>query len=216
MLGGRDKRGKVYISSEEFVKVTSKLRQTGHLSDAKIVLSDGSSFDVHKTLLAAGSLFFRRLFILEKSPEYKIHNVCKESFEQILNWMYKHSIKLNYENIADVLKDAHYLDCPEVIEECSEFMIREMSPLNAIGFEQYCRIYNILDLQKKCFRFITSNFLLVTKEEEFLQLTVDDLTTIIKSDDLNAEEVDVFYRILAWIEHKKIERMDHLVLCSSP
>ena len=43
--------------------------------------------------------------------------VSKEAMEQILSWMYSHKLTLNEDNLPDVLRTAHYLDCFEVVDQ---------------------------------------------------------------------------------------------------
>ena len=107
-----------FVSNDQFVKVTSELRKTGDLSDAKLKLDDGTCIKIHKILLAMGSPFFEKLFSINKDwEEYLIHLVTTEAMNQILNWMYGHKMELTDGNVQDVLKTAHYLDCFEVTEQ---------------------------------------------------------------------------------------------------
>lgn len=58
---------------------------------------------------------------------------------------------------------------------------------------------------------IRKNFLCVTKEQEFLQLTKDQLISILDSDDLNVDrEEHVYESIIRWFEHEQNEREVHL------
>ena len=201
----------VYVSSAELIKVTSKLRQSGFLSDAKLVLNDGTTFDVHKILLAAGSSFFELLFTLNPNlHEYQIQIVSRESMDQILNWMYKHTMKLTIENVPQIMKDAHYLDCYEAVAECTKFMMNEIHPDNVIGVWNYSRVYNILNLQEKCFKYLVYNFAKIVDNQEFADLAGDELEIIIKSDDLNADEKVVLESAIVWVERNKKERLSFL------
>ena len=105
-----------YVSSEALCEITTQLRETGELSDGKIILDDGSEFKIHKVLLATGSGYFNMLFSWH--PDQKDFHlkelVSKEAMEQILSWMYSHKLDLKEENLPDVLKTALYLDCFEV------------------------------------------------------------------------------------------------------
>ena len=56
-----------FVSSDHFVQVTSKMRKSGRLSDANIILDDGSTFKIHKMLLAMGISFFEKMCKLNMS-----------------------------------------------------------------------------------------------------------------------------------------------------
>lgn len=197
---------KLFVTSPEFLKITSKLRPTNNFNDARIILDDKSVYDVNKIVLAAGSSYFKALFTYNPTHDYHIRIVSKESLEQILNWMYKHHIKLGYDNIEEVLKDAHYLDCHEVVDECSKFVLKEVTPDNVIGCERYCRNYFLFDLRVKCWKYLTYHFLTVSKSDEFARLDFDDLMEILKCDDLNADEAVVFISAMGWINCDKPNR----------
>ena len=109
-----------FVSSDQFCLVTTKLRKTGDLSDGKIILDDGSEFKIHKILLATGSGYFNKLFSYHKDQKdfHLKELVSKEAMKQILSWMYSHKLTLNKDNLPDVLKTAHYLDCFEVVDQC--------------------------------------------------------------------------------------------------
>ena len=138
-----------FVSSEAFVEITTKLRETGELSDGKITLDDGSEFKIHKVLLATGSGYFNMLFSWH--PDQKDFHlkelVSKEAMEQILSWMYSHKLKLHEENLPDVLKTAHYLDCFEVVDQCKAFLMKDLCFDNVLGFWRFAAIYQIQDLE---------------------------------------------------------------------
>ena len=77
-----------FVSSDQFCLVTTRLRETGELSDGKINLDDGSEFKIHKILLAKG--YFNKLFSYHKDQKdcHLKELVSKEAMEQILSWMY--------------------------------------------------------------------------------------------------------------------------------
>ena len=115
-----------FVSSDQFCLVTTRLRETGELSDGKIILDDGSEFKIHKVLLATGSSYFNMLFSWH--PHQKDFHlkelVSKEAMEQILSWMYSHRLTLREDNLPDVMKTALYLDCFEVVDQCKQFMMK--------------------------------------------------------------------------------------------
>jgi len=67
----------------------SKLWRTDDYFDAVIKLDDGSSFYVHKIMLAKDSGFFCKLFTYENESEYRVGNVTSKAFRNILDWIYK-------------------------------------------------------------------------------------------------------------------------------
>ena len=125
-----------FVSSDQFCLVTTKLRKTGQLSDGQIILDDGTVFKIHKILLATGSGYFNKLFSYHKDKkEFHLKQlVSKEAMDQILCWMYSHKLTLNEDNLPDVLKTAIYLDCFEVVDQCKDFLMKDLCFENVLGF----------------------------------------------------------------------------------
>lgn len=198
------------ISSKEFVKQTSKLKNNSFLSDATLHLDDGTLFKVHQILLAVGSSFFDSLFGFNQGPDYYLHEVPRDALDQILNWMYKHKMKLTHESVPEVLKVAHYLDCFEVVDQCSQYLLKEVSTDNVIGFWQFCRIFNILELQSKFFRYISYHYSDLVDGEEFANLPVEDLELLMKCNHLNTSEKVVLEAMIRWMSQDRKQRLKHI------
>ena len=82
----------------------SRQWRTDDYFDAVIKLDDGSSFNVHKILLAKDSGFFCKLFTYENENEYRVGNLTSKSFWNILDWIYKVHIDYHvcfFSNIPD-------------------------------------------------------------------------------------------------------------------
>lgn len=104
-------------------RVLSRVQRTGEFSDARIRLTDGTVFHVHKVVLAQHSDYFRALF--QSSPnqmEYLVQNVSASAFNHILAWIYKHEMSLNQRNVKTVLRESDYLACLEVVDLCEDFV----------------------------------------------------------------------------------------------
>ena len=122
------------VSTDQFWSNLTELRETGEFSDGTIVLDDGSDFKIHKVVLAAGSWYFKTLF--RWNPDQKVFHlkeyVTKEAMEQILTWIYSRKLMLQEDNLQEVLKTAHYLDCFEVVDQCKQFMLKGLCFKNVV------------------------------------------------------------------------------------
>jgi len=194
-----------------FVSINwSEVRKTGDHSDAQLNLNDGTSIKIHKILLATGSPYFEKLFkINEGWKEYKIKEVTSDTMNQILNWMYSHKMELTDENVPDILKTAFYLDCFEVVAQCTEYLMRVLTTENVIRFWNYAKKYQMTDLEEKFMCYLTYHFASFIKEEEFTELTSENLAIILKRDDLNADEQTIFHSLMKWIYQGKPQSKVH-------
>lgn len=87
-----------------------------------------------------------------------------------------------------------------------------MQPSNCLGILRFGKHYFCKDLEEKGRRYVREHFEQVVNESnEFLDLSVVDLTDIIKDDELNVktEEV-VFQAVQKWIDHDEPNRKIYL------
>ncbi len=206
-----------YVSSPQFVKITSKLRQTGYLSDASIILDDNTRYDVHKVILAANSNYFKALFTFNNNEdtEYRLKCVTKEGFDPILSWIYKHELKLSRDSVEKILSTAHYLDCHEVIGRCISYVQDELSVENALSYEGFARAYNVVELIDHCAKYVRYNFASISQvpQGEFFDLSLDDLCDLLEAEDLNANEQTVWMAAMQWVELEasRVRHLSHIL-----
>ena len=201
-----------YILTDEFCEVATEWRETGQFCDAKIILDDGSEFKIHKILLATGSGYFNKLFSYHKDQKdfHLKEQVSKEAMEHILSWMYSHKLTLTEENLPDVLKTAHYLDCFEVVDQCKDFLMNDLCFENVLGFWNFAAIYQILDLEKRFQDFAAYHYSQVQKTEEFYELTPENLRTLLERNNINADERTIFKSLMNWIQCETESRQGYL------
>ena len=200
-----------FVVSDKFCAVASQWRETGDFSNGRIILDDGSTFKIHKILLATGSGYFETLFSWHKDQQdFHLKEVTKDAMDQILSWMYSHRLTLREDNLPDVLKTAHYLDCFEVVEQCKNFLMKELCFENVLGFWTFAAIYQIHDLEEELVRYVAYHFRQVQKTEEFLEMTTENLQTVLERNDINADEKTVFQSLMNWINYEKDSRQGYL------
>ena len=130
--------------------------------------------------------------------------------EQILSWMYSHKLILKEDNLPDVMKTALYLDCFEVVDQCKEFLMKELCFENALGFWNFAAIYQIQDLEQKFLDFVAYHYNQVQKTEEFFELTPENLQTVLERNDINADEKTIFQSLMNWIYYEEDSRQGYL------
>ena len=101
--GHRAKEYKFYRLQDRarFVEeVTSKLYATGEHSDVRIVLDDGSSYNLHKVILAAHSPVLRKMFKRNPGKVYHLGLVTKRAFEEVLSLLYLQEISESHNGMG--------------------------------------------------------------------------------------------------------------------
>ncbi|XP_053491304.1 kelch-like protein 10 [Ictalurus furcatus] len=195
--------------------IINELRLKKQLCDAVIVV-DGAEFHVHKIILCGCSPYFMALFTNGGYPPdklgYSIPNVSAEIMELIVEYAYIRRVNITEKNVCKLLIAADYLLVNSLLNDCCTFLKAQLCPENCVNICRLAHSYFCEKLKQQAFRFILHNFEeMVRLSEEFLDLTVEQLSEIIEKDELNVkQESVVFEAILQWIKHAPWKRKAHI------
>ncbi|XP_028255848.1 kelch-like protein 10, partial [Parambassis ranga] len=127
--------------------------------------------------------------------------------ELIIEFAYTGSVNVTESNARRLFMAADYLNIVKLVQICCNFFEKTLCPDNCIGIWQFTKTYHAPELHLKAFHYVLSHFGEVAFGEEFLQLSAQDVSDIISSDDLNVrQEAAVFEAIIRWITHEPQER----------
>lgn len=131
--------------------------------------------------------------------------------ELIIEFAYTGSISVTEDNVQELLLAADLLNVVDGVQIGSDFLSEQLCPENCIGIWQFTNICFSPELQSKANSYIIDHFEEVVSQEEFLQLSAQELTDILDRDDLNVrKESTVYESILHWIGHIPEERERHM------
>ena len=152
----------------------NKLRQStqnGSLCDVEIVagldsglLESGSGFKTgsrpvqyaHRSVLAASSPYFNAMFtsdVLEaKRERIVIQSLDGETLAGLLDFIYTGEIRVTNENVQDLLIAGDMIELSEVVEICTEHLVRQLEPSNAVGIFRFAADHNCLLLKEAALR----------------------------------------------------------------
>eukprot|EP01080_Neovahlkampfia_damariscottae_P002417 gene2417-2881_t len=180
-------------------------------SDVKITVNDDTVFYLHKLILIQ-SPFFEKQFKTSNELSLKVESV--PHFELLLEYLYTGVF---------VFEDSNYM---QMLVLANDFQVE---PLKLSGFEyiikRKCNAKNVCkllmdskkgvfskldpdDLIKRCMVFIQENTEEVFKSPDFIHLDHEFILSMIKSDDLDIDEIDIFRAALTWGKHQKKTRKD--------
>uniref|UniRef100_A0A8C4STY7 Kelch-like protein 10 n=1 Tax=Erpetoichthys calabaricus TaxID=27687 RepID=A0A8C4STY7_ERPCA len=191
--------------------VLNELRLEGSFFDVAISVN-GVVFPAHKNVLCCCSVYFRTLFSNRwSSKEKKVYNipgVSPDMMEMIITFAYTKTVPVTSENVQQLLAVADQLNILGLKNLCSDFLESHLCLENCIGICRFAYYYCCPDLRLKAFRFILYQFEdLVRVSEEFLQLSLIELSDIIEKDELNVRnESQVFDAVMRWIYYQGEER----------
>ena len=150
----------------------------------------------------------------QETIELKDGSILPDAFKIVMDSIYTGDLRVNEENVIEVLAAAAHLQVTTVVQQCCDFLKEEFIPLR-LDLDNYCLLstvadrHGLRDLQEAAEKKMASMFMDVRESEEFLSnVGADQLLSLLIRDDLSApSETFIFKSVIQWIKHKKEERM---------
>ncbi|GBB85462.1 hypothetical protein RclHR1_00120016 [Rhizophagus clarus] len=166
----------------------------------------------HKNILCYRSPYLRRALLTSNKNNkdnvlnhIKLSNVSPEVFQIILNYIYGGILSLNDRDTSvtfKILLAADELLLQEVIDYLQKYLIENKSEWMEQHFELIHRTSfqsnSLLQLQQFCTDFMANSPEKVFKSLDFTSLPEKSLVQLVKRDDLQMKEVEVWDHVLKW------------------
>ncbi len=196
------------------ISTITALRRDEKLCDITIQV-ENQQFKAHKIILAGSSPYFRAMFAgaLEESKQSTvvIHDIPPNVMAILLDYCYSSTIEITQENAQELLPAASILQLNWIRDQCSKFIEKQLDSSNCLGIRSFADTYSCPTLQKSADLYARHHYLDVLDSKEFVDLSVDDLATLLKSDDLNVQnEEQVFDSVMKWVKHDVDNRKNFL------
>ena len=201
---------------KEILQNLNSLRHEGSLCDVTLVV-EGREFIAHRNVLAASSPYFQNMFTsdMREKTASKVTIKALTSFvmEDLLSYIYTGAVEIGEESRArDLLFAADYLMVPRLNKIAGDFLLKNLSVSTCISVYQLAAATKNEMLRDGALNFISKNFVLVAKSEEFMNLSVDEVIEWISSDDVKIRaEDEMFEVVINWVEHSPDRRKDCLL-----
>ncbi|XP_018427501.1 PREDICTED: actin-binding protein IPP [Nanorana parkeri] len=198
----------------------NKMRQQREFCDLRIQVGL-VVFSVHKLVLAASSPYFSALLssgLKESSDDVvQIQEVEPDSFQLLLDFIYTGSVHISAENVQGLMVAADMLQLNDLVALCCDFLKEQIEPGNCVGFFQFSEQLSCQPLLEFTESYIHAHFPEAKQGDEFLNLTKDQLTRILRSEELCIEdEHQVFGAAMAWLQRDTATRKRHVVEVLEP
>ena len=195
-------------------KAMTAMRKSRDLCDVVLIV-DGVQVHAHRIVLSSLSPYFKAMFTGDmaesKQREITINGIDAETLESIIDYAYTANIKITEDNVQLLLPAASILQFEEIRQVCSNFMLHRLSTENCLGVRVFAEIHGCSQLESAASVFSQSHFPEVSKKDEFLTCTVEQLKELVAKDQLNVEgEFEVFEALINWIEQDKENRQKHI------
>ncbi|ESO92835.1 hypothetical protein LOTGIDRAFT_190348 [Lottia gigantea] len=190
------------------------LWNSGHFSDTTIVVQN-KRFRCHRAVLSAMSPHFDATYStgMRDNPDgvLTLLNIDVTTFDSILTFIYTGRDVVCDENAESLLRAATTLQVKGLIDRCAIYLSDNLTPSNCIRMWRLGRTHGCEELEERAWPLILDNYLELIKSEDFKDVDVDELISIIKDDDLVVPNEElVCESVFKWIAMDPDSRNVHL------
>ncbi|XP_028909257.1 kelch-like ECH-associated protein 1 [Ornithorhynchus anatinus] len=190
--------------------VMNELRLSQQLCDVTLQVryegAPAAQFVAHKVVLASSSPVFKAMFttgLREQGMEVvSIEGIHPRVMERLIEFAYTASISMGEKCVLHVMNGAVMYQIDSVVRACSDFLVQQLDPSNAIGIANFAEQIGCTELHQRAREYIYMHFGEVAKQEEFFNLSHCQLVTLISRDELNVRcESEVFHACINWVKY---------------
>ncbi|XP_014282513.1 kelch-like protein 10 isoform X2 [Halyomorpha halys] len=193
-----------YPRVRPFPRLWIDLRDREQLCDCTVESKDGKVYRAHRLILATAGEYFQAAFTnpLSKSHKHLALPFSSSIVDSIMEFAYTGTVKLSVEKVEELLPAADHLGMVTLIDLCSQYLHRQMTPANAWGFFKFGQTYSCAWLEREAKTFVLRKFEeFVSDGVEFQTLLCHELRDLARNDYLNIDS-----------EHKLVEAVDKWIM----
>jgi hypothetical protein len=200
-----------YSSIENLSADLELLINNPKLSDVCLLIGkELKPFYAHKIFLIQRSLYFHTMFISSGLSEATTTDVTStisiDSFEpgvfqKVLRYLYCGKVQFEQSMNTDatnILAAADYFQCDELKAFCVQHLQQLISEETALDLLQVASLFRCTSLIDTCFDYLSCNTQEVLNSEAFTQLDGHTLQTVLESEYLSIDEIQVFTALCKW------------------
>ena len=146
--------------------------------------------------------------MLESRQDHvELKGVSANAVSTLLEFAYTGKLKLEPDDITDILGGATHLQMLDVVALCTEHLLKELSSNTCVDTLNIAEAFSLQDVKTAAVKYISENFKTMACTDQLLKLSVDHLCMFVKSNDLCVEsELSLFENVVAWIDSDPSER----------
>ncbi|KAL7976107.1 hypothetical protein Chor_008355 [Crotalus horridus] len=115
--------------SSDILSSLNEQRNNGLLCDV-VILVDGQEFPTHRSVLAACSQYFKKLFtsglVVDQQNVYEIDFVSGDALSALLEFAYTATLTVSTSNVGEILNAAKLLEIEAVRDVCTDLLDRKI------------------------------------------------------------------------------------------
>ncbi|KAI8515022.1 Kelch repeat and BTB [Branchiostoma belcheri] len=202
-------QGKVHTNSHHWSimqKELSEMHSHEELVDVTLLV-DEDRFPCHRLLLAAASPYFKAMFCRKGFTEtqedcVRLQGVSKDAVNLLVRYVYTGQVELSETNVQELMSAANMFQILDLFQACATYMQSKVDKTNCLGVYFFAQAIDHEDLMYAARDVLNINFASVSRTEEFLQLSWQQVVDIISSDKLSVKSEDQLCKaVLQWLHH---------------
>ena len=175
-------------------------------------------FQVHKTILAATSDYFRAMLQgeMRESQEERVDlkGLTAGALDSVITFMYTGSINLNSDNLTEVLNAASHLQVQAALDLCSDYISSLLTFSTAEELLTIADTYTLTRVNEFYETTVVANFEAFSQTDQFLCLSASQLNRYLLSNELQIRTEHLLYKLVArWYSHEDARKshLEHLL-----
>lgn len=188
-------------NSAAFAAALRTLINNPQFSDVTFLVGKGQQqVFAHRCLLSSRCQTFHSMLSQphETQDPLILSHVQPEVFLAIIEYLYTNSVTLNSLIALDVLTSSMEYGLDDLRKLCIEFIKNTLSVDQVCEAFQAAVAYGLVDLQLHCLTFIESCIRDVVHTRGFLELSEAAMQTVLQSDCLAIDEVELIHAVREW------------------
>lgn len=190
---------------DDLLSSLEKLRVDELLCDVVLKVNE-KSFNVHRCVLAASSLYFRGAFTSEmgdkSATEIELDVLDTDIMDPLLEYMYTGHVIIDEVNARSLVAAADFLLIQSLKKMGCEFLESIICPGNCFELRDFAEKYSCDQLKETATMYIIHNFAAASESEGFKVIDYKVLLDLISRDELVVSlEEQVYEAFMTWIGH---------------
>ncbi|KAK6175504.1 hypothetical protein SNE40_013957 [Patella caerulea] len=193
----------------DFANHMKKMVNNKENSDIKFMIGPNKqSVYAHRCILSSRCAVFKAMFsehvgnnkhtTNDKDVPLVLTETSPEVFLAMLEFIYTNCISISSKIAVDVLASSLEYGLDELKRLCSSYLVEILNTNNACDTLQAAVLYSQDDLKDKTIQFIDQHTAEVFRSKGFQELSADSLATILKSDNLAIDEMELYKSVKEW------------------
>jgi hypothetical protein len=170
-----------------------------------VITEDNEEFYCNKIIIESVCLnFIDKLDNVIKIPK----KYSKKTIYDILNYIYYGNIKINEDNVYDLILCSEYFGLSNLKLSCFQFISKSLNEKSVFNMTKKINNgefeFDTNELLLECSKYISSNAYNIFQNDEYLSLSYNIMLELVKSDETYLDELSLYNYLKKWCDNNKI------------